>query len=239
MTTHRARRTARTARTAALAAVTGALALGLTACGGTGGGSKAAGGDHAAGTARSRAASNGNAKGGAEQAKRGGTAKEEGRAATASSGTDKVESKSTKAGTRQCHGDETLVTAVHRFAGQQGDHLLVTASNEGAVPCWVTSYPAVKLGDDVDVAALPHAKKDAPGGDKHITLRPGDKVYSAVNLFDYGSKNRTARSFAIALRGADGHHGPYYSVDVKGRKPQFSWNEADVLNWNTEKPYDF
>ncbi|MEU5029373.1 hypothetical protein [Streptomyces milbemycinicus] len=51
-----------------------------------------------------------------------------------------------------------LVTAVHRFAGQQGDHLLVTASN---------------------------------------------------------------------------------SVDTKGEKPQFSWNEADVLNWSTKKPYDF
>ncbi|GAA3097134.1 hypothetical protein GCM10017687_04780 [Streptomyces echinatus] len=96
----------------------------------------------------------------------------------------------------------------------------------------------MKLGD-VDGAALPHSKKDNPGGDKHITLRPGDKVYSAVNLFDYGSKNHTAQSFALALRGADGRTGPFYSVDLKGQKPQFSWNEADVLNWNTAKPYDF
>ncbi|MFI6654483.1 DUF4232 domain-containing protein [Streptomyces sp. NPDC050523] len=242
MTTHRTRRTV---RSATLAAVTAALALGLTACGGSDGGAKAAGGGHAAGTAaQSQSASNGdgkgsNGKGSAEQANSGGTTKEGARPATASGATDEVASKGTAAGAQQCRGDEMLVTAVHRFAGQQGDHLLVTATNEGTRPCWVTSYPAVKLGGDVDSAALPHSKKDNPGGDKHITLQPGGKAYSAVNLFAYGSKNHTAQSFAIALRGADGHTGPFYSVDTKGQKPQFSWNEADVLNWNTEKPYDF
>ncbi|MFB7459168.1 DUF4232 domain-containing protein [Streptomyces sp. NPDC056188] len=236
MTTHHARRTA---RSATLAAVTAALALGLTACGGADDGSKAAGGDHAADTAQSRSASNGDGKGSAEQANSGGDTKEGTRSATASGEMDEVASKGTTSGAQPCRGDEMLVTAVHRFAGQQGDHLLVTASNEGAKPCWVTSYPAVKLGDDIDGAALPHSKKDNPGGDKHITLRPGGKAYSAVNLFDYGSKNHTAHSFAIALRGADGHNGPFYSVDTKGQKPQFSWNEADVLNWSTKKPYDF
>ncbi len=132
-----------------------------------------------------------------------------------------------------------LVTAAHRFAGQQGDHLLLTASNKGDKPCWVASYPSVKLGGDVDAAALPHSKKDEPGSGERITLQPGGKAYSAVNLFDYGSKHHTATSLALALRGADGHDGPSYSVDVKGGKPQFSWNEADVLNWNTKKPYDF
>ncbi|MFE2679835.1 DUF4232 domain-containing protein [Streptomyces hygroscopicus] len=202
-------------RTTALAAVTAALALGLTACGGADGDSKAAGGNNAAGTAQSRSVSDGDGKGAAEQ----------------------IESKSTTVGAQQCRGDELLVTAVHRFAGQQGDHLLVTASNEGTKPCWVTSYPAVKLGDDARV--LPHSKKDNPGGDKRITLRPGGKVYSAVNLFDYGSRHQTAQSLAIALRGADGHQNPYYSVVMKGEKQRFSWNEADVLNWSTEKPYDF
>ncbi|MGW3951870.1 DUF4232 domain-containing protein [Streptomyces sp. NPDC004752] len=236
MTTHRARRTA---RAAALAAVTAALALGLTACAGDGDGSKAAGGDHAAGTAQSRSVSSGDGKGNAEQAGSGGDTGEGARSATASGGTDEVATKGTAAGARQCRGDELLVTAEHRFAGQQGDHLLITASNEDTRPCWVTSYPAVKLGEDVDGATLPHSKKDNPGGDKHITLLPKGKAYSAVNLFDYGSKNHTAHSFAIALRGADGHNGPFYSVDTTGQKPQFSWNEADVLNWNTKKPYNF
>ncbi|WP_405551441.1 DUF4232 domain-containing protein [Streptomyces sp. NBC_01171] len=221
MTTQRARRTT---RSAALAAATAALALGLTACGGSDDGSKAAGDDHTAGTSLS--------KGSGEGAGSTGGRGEGARSAT-------VSNKDTTAAARQCRGDEMLVTAVHRFAGEQGDHLLVTASNEGNTPCWVTSYPAVKLGGDVDAATLPHSKKDNPGGDKHITLPPGGKAYSAVNLFDYGSKNHTAQSFAIALRGSDGHTGPFYSVDTKGEKPKFTWNEADVLNWNTEKPYDF
>ncbi|MDO0924095.1 DUF4232 domain-containing protein [Streptomyces sp. TG1A-8] len=236
MTTHRARRTA---RSAALAAVTAALALGLTACGGANGGSTAAGGDYSAVTAQSRSASAENGKGGTEQTNSAGHLRVGVRSATASGVTEKVVSKRTTAGTQPCRGDEMLVTAVHRFAGQQGDHLLLTAVNEGTKPCWVTSYPAVVLDWNVDNTALPHSKKDNPGGDKRITLQPGGKAYSAVNLFDYGSNNHTAQSLAIALRGADGRTGPFCSVVNKGQKPQFSWNEADVLNWSTEKPYDF
>ncbi|WP_211122802.1 DUF4232 domain-containing protein [Streptomyces yatensis] len=224
-------------RTAALATVTAALALGLTACGGADGDSKAAGGDNAAGTSQSRSVSDGDAKGGAEQAKSGGDTKTGTRSTTASGGSDEVANKAATTAARQCVGDEMMVTAVHELADQQGDHLLITASNEGDKPCWVTSYPSVKLGDDESV--LPLSKKDNAGGDQRITLQPGSTVYSAVNLFDYGSGNQTAQSFAIALRGADGQDGPFYSVDSKGDKPQFSWNEADVLNWNTEKPYDF
>ncbi|MEU1669883.1 DUF4232 domain-containing protein [Streptomyces sparsogenes] len=218
-------------RTTVLAAVTAALALGLTACGGADGDgdSKASGGDKTAATAQNRPASDGDAKDGTEQANRTGD--------KAPGGTDEVTSKNAMAGARQCVGDEMLVTAVHRFAGQQGDHLLVTASNQGTKPCWVTSFPAVRLGDDG--LELPHSKKDNPGGDKRIILQPGGKAYSAVNLFDYGSGHQTAQSLAIALRGADGHESPYYSVVMKGQKQQFSWNEADVLNWNTQKPYDF
>ncbi|MGI5473215.1 DUF4232 domain-containing protein [Streptomyces sp. CA-132043] len=159
------------------------------------------------------------------------------RSTVASGGTDESASKGRAAGVGQCRGDQMLVTAVPRLARQQGDHLLVTASNEGSKPCWVTSYPAVKLGD-VDTV-LPHSKKDKRGGEEHITLQPGGKVYSAVNLFGYGSTHHTAQSFALALRGADGQAGPFYSVDAKGEKPQFSWMEADVLNWSTTKPYNF
>jgi hypothetical protein len=236
MTTHRARRTA---RSAALAAVTAALALGLTACGGAGDGSKAAGDDHTAGGARSGAASDAAGQDSAKQAESGGDVAQGTRSATAMGGAEEIANKAATVGAQPCRGDEMAVTAVHRFAGEQGDHLLLTAVNEGTKPCWVTSYPAVVLDWNVDNQVLPHSKKDNPGGDQHITLRPGGKAYSAVNLFDYDSKNHTAQSLAMALRGADGHNGPFYSVTVKGQKPQFSWNEADVLNWSTEKPYDF
>lgn len=242
-------------RTTALAVAAAAVALGgLTACGGADGGadaaSKAAGGAGATagarsdsahgGSAQSRAASTGGGEAGAKQVDAGGVGREGARSTVAASGdTDEAGGKGAAVGARACRGDEMLVTAVHRFAGQQGDHLLLTASNTGGKPCWVTSYPSVKLGD-VEGAALPHSKKDAPGGDKRITLPSGGRVYSAVNLFDYGSNNNhTAKSFAMALRGADGQEGPFYSVDVKGGQPQFRWTEADVLNWNTKKPYDF
>ncbi|WP_413807682.1 DUF4232 domain-containing protein [Streptomyces sp. OE57] len=224
-------------RTVTLTAVTAALALGLTACGGADGGSNAASSDNTAGTAQTRSESDGDGKGDAKQADGGGDTRVGARSTTGSGGSDEVTSKATTADAQQCRGDGMRITAVHRLAGQQGDHLLITASNASAEPCWVTSYPAVKLGDDG--AVLPHSKKDNPGGDKQITLQPGGTVYSAVNLFDYGSENQTAQSFAMALRGADGHDGPFYSVATKGEKPQFSWNEADVLNWSTEKPYDF
>ncbi|MEU8765118.1 DUF4232 domain-containing protein [Streptomyces sp. NPDC048659] len=217
----------RSLRTVALAGVTAALALGLTACGG--GGANAAAGAAAGDTGPvARPAVDGIAATGVKAAHAVNTLPGSGATTTA-----------TAAEARQCRGDELLVTAVHRFAGEQGDHLLVTASNEGRTACWVTSYPAVKLGGDVDGPTLPHSKKDAPGGDKRITLRPGGKVYSAVNLFDYGTNHHTARSFALALRGTDGRTGPFYSVDTTGAKAAFSWNEADVLNWNTRKPYDF
>ncbi|WP_104531502.1 DUF4232 domain-containing protein, partial [Streptomyces sparsogenes] len=201
----------------------------LTACGSSDSDSKASAGEKTATTAQNRPTSTEDGKGGTEQTNS--------TPDKASAGSDEVTSKGARVGAQQCVGDEMLVTAVHRFAGQQGDHLLLTASNQGTKPCWVTSYPAVRLGDDS--LELPHSKKDNPGGDKRITLQPGGKAYSAVNLFDYNSRHQTAQGLAIALRGADGHESPYYSVVMKGQKQQFSWNEADVLNWNTAKPYDF
>ncbi|MEU4090655.1 DUF4232 domain-containing protein [Streptomyces aureus] len=237
MTTYRARRAA---RTAVLAAVTAALALGLTACGGAEGGSKAAGSGHGAGTtAQSQSASQGDAKGGVTRADGRGDTEEGTSSATVAGGAQEITSKSAAAGVQPCRGDGMLVTSVHRFASQQGDHLLLTAVNEGAEPCWVTSYPVVVLDPNTGGVALQHSKKDAPGGDKRITLRPGGKVYSAVNLFAYGSKNHTARSLAFALRGQDGRPGPFYSVVGKGQDLKFTWTEADVLNWNVRKPYDF
>ncbi|MFE7545759.1 hypothetical protein [Streptomyces platensis] len=51
------------------------------------------------------------------------------------------------------------------------------------------------------------------------------------------SKNHTAQPLALALRGADGHNGPFSSVALLGEKRQFSWNKVDVLNWSTKKRY--
>lgn len=250
-------RTSRT-RIAALATLAAALTLGLTACDGTDGGSakasngggaaaaspdntdsKAGGGKTTgadqAGTADSSNGNGGNGSSGKNAPKpaRSG-APQPGESAGTSGSTG---SGGSAAGVPACQGAGMLVTAVHRFAGQQGDHLLLTASNADTKACWITSYPGVMLNDEGPV--LPLSKKDVSGGNQRITLQPGQKVYSAVNLFAYGKNDKTATAFAIALRGANGALGPYYSVDSKGTKPTFAWTDADVLNWNTKKPYDF
>ncbi|MFD9812034.1 DUF4232 domain-containing protein [Streptomyces sp. NPDC059080] len=218
-------------RATVLAAATATLALSLTACGG---GDTSTKSDAAP---QSQSASGGDAKGDAAQANSGKDTKDETRSTSASGGTGTAADKGgDTAGVGQCVGDELLLTAEHRFAGQQGDHLLITASNEGSKPCTVTSYPSVKI--DGEGATLPLSKK-AEGGHQQIMLRPGGKVYSAVNIFDYGKDNKTGTGLSVALRDNNGHQKPAYSVDLKGEKPQFTYNEADVLNWNAKKPYDF
>ncbi|MEW1654444.1 DUF4232 domain-containing protein [Streptomyces sp. NPDC093707] len=217
-------------RATVLATATAALALSLTACGGADNGAK----NDAAGVGQSQSASGGDA--GTTQANSGTDTKGTKDATrSASAGAGASAGKGAQAA-GQCVGDELLVTAEHRFAGQQGDHLLITAVNKGDKSCWVTSYPSVKLNGEG--ATLPLSKK-AEGGGQRITLRPEGKAYSAVNLFDYGKDDRRGTGLSLALRDKNGHEQPAYSVDVKGDKAEYAWNEADVLNWNTKKPYDF
>ncbi|MEU3708508.1 DUF4232 domain-containing protein [Streptomyces catenulae] len=215
-------------RATVLATATAALALSLTACGGADSATKS----DASG--QSKPASGADAKGSSAEAN--GT-DAEGRTKSASGGAGTSAGKGgTEAGVEECVGDELLVTAEHRFAGQQGDHLLLTAANKGDKPCLITSYPSVKINGEG--TTLPLSKKEE-GGHQAITVRPGGKLYSAVNLFDYGKDNRTGTGLSVALRGHNGQDKPAYSVDVKGEKPEFTYNEADVLNWNAKKPYDF
>ncbi|WP_217197006.1 DUF4232 domain-containing protein [Streptomyces buecherae] len=144
------------------------------------------------------------------------------------------------ASVRQCSGDEISYDVLHRFPKQLGEHLLVTAMNADSKPCWVTASPSVMLGDTVNV--LPHSKKDAPGGTARITLKPGAKVYSAVNLFADGKKKRTSTELSLALRDQGGDTGPAVELNAftsKGAVSKFTWSSADVTNWNTAKPYDF
>ncbi|GAA3196830.1 MULTISPECIES: DUF4232 domain-containing protein [Streptomyces] len=81
------------------------------------------------------------------------------------------------------------------------DELLLTASYEGSKPCTVTSYPSVKI--DGEGATWPLSKK-AEGGGQPIMLKPGGKVYSAVNIFDYRKDNKTGPGLSVALRDNNG-----------------------------------
>ncbi|MCB5906526.1 DUF4232 domain-containing protein [Streptomyces pinistramenti] len=213
-------------RTTVLAAATAALALSLTACGGS---------DGADGTKSdaSRSSSAGGAKtaGDGAEVNSSHTSGDQG---TSGSG------RTTATKARQCHGDEISYDVLHRFPKQQGEHLLITARNADTRPCWVTSYPSVLLGDASK--ALGHSSKDAPGSGKRITIRPGGKVYSAVNLFAYSAGAHTSTKLSIALRDQTGDTGPaveHDAFDGKGAASKFSWSEADVTHWNAAKPYDF
>ncbi len=148
--------------------------------------------------------------------------------------------RATSTSVRQCSGDEISYDVLHRFPKQLGEHLLVTAMNADSKPCWVTASPSVMLGDTVNV--LPHSKKDAPGGTARITLKPGAKVYSAVDLFADGEKKRTSTELSLALRDQGGDTSPAVELNAftsKGAVSKFTWSSADVTNWNTAKPYDF
>ncbi|MEJ8654193.1 DUF4232 domain-containing protein [Streptomyces sp. MS1.AVA.3] len=236
--------------TTALATATAALALTLTACGG----SDSAGGAKAD-TSRSGSTADGSQTSDKTAGTKGTAGTGDGerarslRASTSTghsaSGSDSqaASGKVTTVGstdTRQCRGDEISYSVLHRFPKQQGEHLLITARNADSKPCWVTSYPSVILGDTSNV--LHHSPKDAPGGNTRITIKPGGKVYSAVNLFTDGAATHTSGSFSLALRDQTGDTGPateQNAFDSKGVPSKFTWTSADVLNWNTTKPYDF
>ncbi|MEU5955366.1 DUF4232 domain-containing protein [Streptomyces sp. NPDC047525] len=223
-------------RTTVLAATTAALALTLTACGGSDG---SGGSASKAGSGRSVATADGTA--GSEKAS-GTTVTTEtggGEQGTAGSGAGKA-APARAAAAQPCTGDEISYAVLHRFPAEEGEHLLITATNADSKPCWVTSYPSVMLGDTSGV--LPHAAKDAPGGTARITVKPGGKVYSAVSLFTDSDKTHTSAELSVALRDQTGDTGPGAGTgafDGKGAPSEFTWSDAEVTNWNTTKPYDF
>ncbi|MEN8651424.1 DUF4232 domain-containing protein [Streptomyces sp. 21So2-11] len=239
-------------RTAALAATTAALTLTLAACGGpdsTAGDTSSAKPD-----ARSSSGDADGAKGSGTTGSAGGETGAEASPPSAEKGTSEKGTSETgsgtvtssgkgaagSAGTRPCNGDEMSYSVLHRFVRQQGEHLLITARNADSKPCWVTSYPSVMLGDTSNVVR--HSAKDAPGGGTRTTIKPGGRVYSAVNLFTDNAKTHTSVTLSLAMRDRTGDTGPgteQDAFDAKGAPSKFTWSNADVLNWNAAKPYNF
>ncbi|MFD9879934.1 DUF4232 domain-containing protein [Streptomyces alboflavus] len=251
-------------RTAALAATTAALALAtLTACGSSDGGDDAKGAGKSGGAVvsekasggKSGAAEGGTGTGGATvDAAKGtdaGSSSTEGATVNArkgsgtqgsgsqASGSKGSGSKASAAGIRACDGQEISYSVTHRFAKQRGEHLLITATNADSKACYVTSFPSVMLGDTANV--LPHSAKDTPGGGKALTIKPGGKVYAAVNLFTDRARTHTATGLSIAMTDHTGDTGPGVDQEAfaNGVPSKFTWSTADVTNWNTAKPYNF
>lgn len=232
-TTARGNLTMRTNRIRAtvLAAAATALALSLTACGSSDSGSDGAKADSGKSAGTTVDGSKGSQDSGEASAETsGGTVQ-------ADSGKDPGTGTNAQ---QPCKGDEMSYSVLHRFPAEEGEHLLITAVNSDTKPCWVTSYPSIMLGDTTNV--LPHSSKDAEGGIAKVTVEPGGKVYSAVALFTDGDKTNTSSQLSLALRDQTGDSGPGYdneAFDGKGAPSEFTWDTAEVTNWNTAKPYDF
>ncbi|MFG2649425.1 DUF4232 domain-containing protein [Streptomyces sp. NPDC048436] len=237
-------------RTTVLAATTAALALTLTACGGSDTGGAKAGSGKSVATADG-AKSSGKTTETADTTQTTETTKTTETAGTAGNPDGARHAKTTRtspgkaaaakaAGVKACKGDEISYSVVHRFPAAQGEHLLITATNADSASCWVTSFPSVMLGSTSNV--LPHSSKDAPGGSTRITVKPGGKVYSAVALFTDSANDHTSTDLSIALRDQTGDTGPGAETgafDGKGVPSEFTWSDAEVTNWNTAKPYNF
>ncbi|MWA13737.1 DUF4232 domain-containing protein [Streptomyces sp. BA2] len=222
-------------RATVLAATTAALALSLTACGGSDGSGNSGNGSKAGGS-RSVATTDDSQSPEVTTTE---TTETTETVETSGSGAGKaVPARAAKV--QACKGDEISYSVLHRFPAEQGEHLLITATNADSKSCWVTSFPSVMLGNASDVLA--HSSKDAPGGTTRITVKPGGKVYSAVSLFADNDKTHTSTDLSIALRDQTGDTGPGAGTgafDDKGAPSEFTWSGAEVTNWNSTKPYDF
>lgn len=213
-------------RAAVLAATTAALALSLTACSGSDGS-----GDNASkgGAGRTVATADGSK-----------SSEKTVETTETADGHRKNDSAGNAQQTQPCKGDELSYSVVHRFPSEQGEHLLVTATNADSTSCWITSMPSVMLGNTSKV--VQHSAKDAPGGSSQITVKPGGKVYSAIALFTVGGRTHSSTDLSIALSDRTGYTGPgteTSAFDGKGAPSEFTWSDAEVTNWNTEKPYNF
>ncbi|MDG4864199.1 DUF4232 domain-containing protein [Streptomyces sp. T-3] len=235
-------RTTRIRTTVLAAAATAALALSLTACGGSDGDKDTkADTSKSAGKAAGAEGSEKSGGDGATDAKSSagkGTSGGSGSGTSGGSGADKASDDSAVG--QPCKGDELSISVLHRFPAEEGEHLLITAKNADSKPCWVTSYPSVMLGDTSKVLGL--SSKDDSSGTTKVTITPGGEVYSAVALFVDGETSNTSSALSIALRDQTGDTGPGHengAVDGQGGESEFTWDTADVTNWNTEKPYDF
>ncbi|WP_327353987.1 DUF4232 domain-containing protein [Streptomyces sp. NBC_01304] len=237
-------RTTRIRTTALAAAATAVLALGLTACGGSDSDSGSGKGTNVdvGKSAGKTAGAEGSEKSGGDEStdakSSSGQGTSGGGSGSGGSGADKASADSAVG--EPCKGDELSISVLHRFPAEQGEHLLITAKNADSKPCWVTSYPSVMLGDTSKVLSL--SSKDDSSGTTKVTITPGGEVYSAVALFVDGDKTNTSTELSIALRDQSGDTGPGHengAVDSKGGESEFTWDGADVTNWNTEKPYDF
>ncbi|MEE1768043.1 DUF4232 domain-containing protein [Streptomyces sp. JV185] len=175
-------------RTTALAATALLAALSLTACGGSDSANDGKAGA-AAPAANATTTDTGKDAGGTKDAKEtdSGTAQApaENTSTTSKSSSAGSSSKKSSAGATgsgsktpvTCTGSNTKVTVTK--VSRPINHLLLTATNTGSVPCYAYHAPALRF-DDAQ-AAFPVLRDSIPQA--VVTLAPGQSAYASIGLF--------------------------------------------------------
>ncbi|MGA5196671.1 DUF4232 domain-containing protein [Streptomyces exfoliatus] len=114
-----------------------------------------------------------------------------------------TESGSVSDGTAEACADPDLSIATSYWPKDNGQHMLITATNVTDKPCTLYHYPFVYFGQDNDNPLGPMESKPTAVA----TIGPKEKAYAGVKLFLGGEKTTTYTSFGL------GYHDPNSNND--------------------------
>ncbi|WP_329119881.1 DUF4232 domain-containing protein [Streptomyces sp. NBC_01465] len=221
----------------AVAAVA-ALSLGLTACGGSDSGTKDAGSATASQTATTNDGASKQTSGGTDDTSTGKAADQASSKSKGSTtgGTTGGGTTST-AKTPECQVGALTYSTEHKNAGKQGDHILITATNNTGSSCTLQKFPIITPG--AANGDVPHSKKDSQPA-QPLTLKAGSHVYAALELFPEGTSDLSFSSIRMSLY--------MNNVDDSAKLVTLNTGKAyyadsadgiEVYSWNPVKPFDF
>ncbi|MEV6247248.1 DUF4232 domain-containing protein [Streptomyces sp. NPDC051742] len=114
-----------------------------------------------------------------------------------------TESGSVSDGTAKACADPDLSIATSYWPKDNGQHMLITATNVTDKPCTLYHYPFVYFGQDNDNPLGPMESKPTAVA----TIGPKEKAYAGMKLFLGGEKTTTYTSFGL------GYHDPNSNND--------------------------
>ncbi|MEV1019971.1 DUF4232 domain-containing protein [Streptomyces sp. NPDC050264] len=123
---------------------------------------------------------------------------------------------------------------------QQGDHLLIIATNDSGTACTLQQHPVVTPeGANGDV---PLAKDDEQPA-QPVLVQPGGTVYSALPVYQtVKAEDSYFKSLRLSLVMNDSDaSGESVTLETPG-EVEYAGKSADgieVLSWNLQKPYDY
>ncbi|MEV5985287.1 DUF4232 domain-containing protein [Streptomyces sp. NPDC052051] len=126
------------------------------------------------------------------------------------------------------------------FAGQQGDHLLITAVNKSGTACTVRKFPIVTPGQTGGNVPLDRKQDDQPP--QPVLVPAGGTVYSAILIYDPKSEDGRFSSPRLSLARNNAEDSRAFVILKTPGEVKYATKERDsltVLSWSPKKPYDF